>query len=228
MRALLICLGCLISWLLASSASAVWTTVNQTTLAGYSCPPFLGVGFSSGPDTPVDELGLSSAFPAGEQIATSAATTSSSTCGPTDDTQIPNALVSITNQNEFRFRSLFYMPSVGTTMTAADTMFNGMPVLFIGNHPGTVDHQVLVSESILPDGIFEPGETWTFIIQDYSNAALLPADAIGAIGVPDAIGASGSIIALYSEIVPVVPEPGTGLLVIAGLLGLGVRRRGCA
>ena len=75
----------------------------------------------------------------------------------------------------------------------------------------------LVSESLLPNGVFEAGETWRFIIQDYTNALFLPASALGSVGVPS-FGdqmSSGSIIA--------IPEPVT--MVLLGMGGLGLTRR---
>ena len=77
----------------------------------------------------------------------------------------------------------------------------------------------------LPDGIFEAGETWDFIIDDYFNALGIGADAFfspGAVGGASPSGpSSGSIIA-------VIPEPSTGLLLALGLLGVAARRRTAA
>lgn len=42
----------------------------------------------------------------------------------------------------------------------------------------------LLSESMTQDCIFEPGEVWEFIIQDYDHPDGLPADAINSINVP--------------------------------------------
>ena len=60
------------------------------------------------------------------------------------------------------------------------------------------------------DGVWMPGETWTFIIIDYTNALGLPAALYDSIGVPSTLSppSSGSIIA--------VPEPS---FVATGLLG---------
>jgi hypothetical protein len=69
-------------------------------------------------------------------------------------------------------------------------------------------------------GVFEPGETWTFIIQDYTNTFGLSAALISSIGLPSAgLASSGSIVA-----VP-VPEPTPAALVGLGVLGLALARR---
>jgi hypothetical protein len=69
------------------------------------------------------------------------------------------------------------------------------------------------------DGIFSPGETWQFIIQDYVNA-LATAGAINTVGIPDiSTSSSGNILA-----VP-VPEPTSAALLGLGVLALAVRRR---
>jgi len=52
------------------------------------------------------------------------------------------------------------------------------------------------------DGVFEPGEIWTFILQDYFNAFDIPPIAFGSIGVPSfgsVDGSSGSIVVVFDD-----------------------------
>ena len=72
--------------------------------------------------------------------------------------------------------------------------------------PGGVNHP-LFSESITANCIFEPGETWAFIIDGFTTVGGPPgpATALGSIGVPspEIFGplaiSTGSIIALHDE-----------------------------
>ena len=77
----------------------------------------------------------------------------------------------------------------------------------------------LVSESITSDGIFEPGEIWSFIIDDYLNFGGLPAHLLDSVGVASLSGgeppSTGSIIAFAA-----VPELGTLLLLALSVLGV--------
>ena len=87
-------------------------------------------------------------------------------------------------------------------------------------------------ESLIPDGIFQAGETWEFVIDDYINVLGLLASAFGSCApmVFPCIGglvggASGGDLASSGSII-VVPEPSTGLLLAVGIaLLVGARRR---
>ena len=171
----------------------------------------------------VDELGHPSVFPAGERIDANSTFTNSSACPPMDNPNIPNVIVQMTNLNPFTFFDLHYVAdpntpgAIGTSISNEDGLVNAGQAFRIDqvgiNRP-------LISESILADGLFQPGETWRFIVQDYINTGGIPAHAFLSIGVGSASPggpSSGSIIAL-------IPEPaslGLGALALPAL----IRRR---
>jgi hypothetical protein len=171
----------------------------------------------------VDELGQG--FPWGEMIESSAINTNLTACtgAPYDNPAIPNALVSITNCTLAAWSDLWYVRDPETTLTNYDGVVNGQfafKIDYIGmNVP-------LVYESITANAIFEVGETWSFIIQDYSNTLqsgqlmLLPS-AFGSIGVGN--GSMGDIVSSGSIIA--IPEPATICMLGLGVLGLLKKRR---
>jgi hypothetical protein len=173
----------------------------------------------------VDELGNAPAFPSGELIASSDVGTELTTCLG-DDALVLNTLVSITNLTSTAFRDVWYVADFETTLANADGLVNDQRAFRIDSSitdPYGANHP-LVSESIAANDIFEPGETWEFIIVDYANtlafsaSAFASAGAVGSVAAPKPDLSSGSIIAM-------IPEPTTALLLTFGLAGLAALQR---
>ena len=215
-------LGTILSVLFVSSvAVAIPTDVIFEDLPYQD--PLIGPNF-------VHELGnnfLLPLFPPEEEIDTADTFTDQTACPdePGDDPTFPNALVIMTNKTGMDWRSVWYVADgynwqfpMETSLTNFDGLVNGALAFKIDrlgiNRP-------LVSESMINDGVFQAGETWEFIIQDYQNILGLPASAMGSPGVPSTgenMLSSGSIIA--------IPEPGTMALLIIGGAAALIRRRG--
>jgi hypothetical protein len=140
----------------------------------------------------VHELGTAATFPADELILSQdLGETNETACfDGQDDPAILNRLVSITNNTQRSWVNLYYVADPETTLTN----FDGR----IGNAPGgqqanddtlafRIDNvginRPLVNESISADLVFQPNETWQFIIQDYLNAAGGPASAFDSLGI---------------------------------------------
>lgn len=153
--------------------------------------------------------------------------------------------IAIMNLTDRYFPELYYVGDVSETINGGshdaavfETTFTNVDELVADFSPWHQSHAAglafridafglntpLVSESLTRDGIFEPGEVWEFVIQEYANVLLLPPSALGSVG-PTPWGAiaaaspgdqisSGSII---------TPEPVT--LCLLGLGGMVVLRR---
>ncbi len=190
------------------------------------------INYQDGPQDPlmvpplVHELGIGvngatgqqGPFPPNEEIDAFDELTDETACieGPEpDDPNIPNALVTITNLTTTNWDEVWYVADQETTLTNYDGWVNGnlaFKIDWVGvNKP-------LVFESIAMDNIFQAGETWKFIIQDYQNGPGGPPSALDSIGVPSPgfPPSTGSIIA--------IPEPMTIGLLLIGFAGL-LRRR---
>lgn len=166
---------------------------------------------SFGPTTG-DEFGLAPAFPTDERISSSDTGTTFFSC-ITGDT-VGNILLTITNLTGADISELYYVADPETTITNYDGFING-ELAFRIDHLGS--NLPLISESMAFDNIFEAGETWDFILQDYINTGALAASALGSIGVP-----SGGVSTSSGSIV--TPEPSTLALLTLGLMGLTWRR----
>lgn len=172
---------------------------------------------------PLDVHELGNLFPVNESIASDIYDPDFqyTPCLENPDTQIPNPLVLIQNQGTWTWFDVWYVADAEETfLQNYDGVVNGALAFKIDNIGLNTP---LVFESMTLDNIFEPGEVWGFVIQDYQNVPGLPASAFGSIGVGvfskgDQIS-SGSIIA--------IPAPGAILLggIGVGLVGWLRRRR---
>ena len=176
-----------------------------------------------------EELGDPSVFSPGQQIDHVSTFLEQTACFMTDDPQMPNALVSMTNLTDRSWTDLFYVGDPSTTFTNVDGVGDAGVFPDLSGLAFRIDsvglNRPLVFESIAANDIFEPGETWNFIVQDYASP-IGPPDSFFSIGFADASTAVIETSAASIVHFP-VPEPGcAALMMAAGLAGLlGGRRK---
>ena len=183
----------------------------------------------------VHEVGEFTVFPSDESLsATSLGQQFLGPCVTTDDPNIPDEIVEIRNLSGRDWLEVWYVANPETTITnfdgeANDILFPPLQEAFridnVFSDPGGFHHP-LIFESIIPDGIWQAGESWRFILQDYFNAFGIPASAIDSLGVGDAspVGAAGFRTSSGS-IIAIVPEPATCALLLVGCVSLIFRRK---
>lgn len=173
----------------------------------------------------VEEFGDPSVFASDEAIEHVATFTQTSACPPMDNPSIPNRLVVIRNLTGRFLDNLYYVGDPETGFTNVDGLGFGAGSPGIAGLAFRIDsfglNRPLIFESLTFDGIFEPGETWQFIVQDYTEPFGLPPDAFFSVGMA---GDSLTPVPFSSaSIVRFVPAPGTAAL--AGLAVLAAARR---
>jgi hypothetical protein len=145
----------------------------------------------------------------------------------------PDEVVNMTNLTSTDFQEVWYVADPETSLTNWDGLVNGEEAFRIDsqiNDPGGINHP-LMYESMVYDGVFQAGETWEFIIQDYFNALGLAASLLDSCagGPPCTSGLVGSLSAggppSSGSIIALIPEPSTALLFGLGLTALALRRR---
>lgn len=180
-----------------------------------------------------DELGLFPGFPADERISTGTENTSQSACvtpNVTDNPVLINQLVTIKNETQIDFFKVWYVSDLETGLTNVDSLINGEEAFLIDN---IGVNKPLIFEDKIVDNIFQAGETWRFIIQDYSNTAGLPASALGSAGlvgrdsVPPRDGMPPNVPQRSSGSIIAFPVPPTLALLGSGIAGLGFFLRRC-
>jgi len=132
--------------------------------------------------------------------------------------------VKIINQTDRDFGDVHYVADPETTLTNYDGKIGnaGQDDAWLAFRIDDIGlNTPLVGESMDLDGVFQAGEAWVFVIQDYRNTLGLPAHLLGSAGIAsmssDEYMSSGSIIA--------IPEPATMALLALGGVGILFRRR---
>lgn len=194
---------------------------------------------NNGPQDPLsvvrqaDEIGSGKAFPEAQRIDVrwQEATTQTACQGsPPDDPCIDNMIVAIQNNYSVgAVSNLIYVADPETSLSNYDGWIaqgpvGATPIFTLAFRIDAVGiNTPLISESMTQDGIFEVGEIWQFIIQDYANSLGGPATDLNSLGV--AAASTGWTPSTGSIIIAAVPEPISMVLLAAGGMMLLRRRK---
>jgi len=134
-----------------------------------------------------------------------------------------NYRIQMMNQTGQDWTGVYYVADLETQLTNVDEWVGetGVPPGLAFKIDAVGNNTPLVFESIIADGIFQAGEVWEFVIQDYANALGGGPEVYDSMGIAGASTgfppSTGSIIA--------VPEPATAMLLFVSAGVIAVFRR---
>jgi len=222
------------SVIFAGQASALLTSVVAVNSA--TCDP-LGLGVGSGDPILIEELGTedntygtSPAFPLSDSgISATASFSGSIACASSYAAGVGSQIeLNITNDTTRSFSDLWYVSDGAVSITNIDGEINGFSAFKIDGTLTSNFNNPLISESLGANEVFEPGETWTFILDGFNDpiyAAPTSTPWLGSVGVGTDSDQVSTIYLSSGSIVAFVPEPSTALLIGLGLAGLAMPRR---
>jgi hypothetical protein len=222
------------SVIFAGQASALLTSVVAVNSA--TCDP-LGLGGAGGAPILVEELGTedntygtSSAFPLSDSgISATASFSGSVACAANYTVGVGSQIeLSITNETTRSFSDLWYVSDGLVSITNIDGEINGFSAFKIDGTLTSNANNPLISESLGVNEVFEPGETWTFILDGFNDlvyAAPTSTPWLGSVGVGTDSDQISTVYLSSGSIIAFVPEPSTALLIGLGLAGLAMPRR---
>lgn len=176
-------------------------------------------------DGQMHEAGWGSTFPFGEVITSLyIEETEYSPCPESDDPYTANVVVEITDVNYAPPGGipLWYVADPETSLTNNDGRIGN-----VGLNDDELAFKIdaiglntpLIFESMAQDNLFEPGETWRFIIQDYANTRGLSSHLF------DTLDIAGNSAGDNFSSGSIIPEPATMSLLALGGIGALLRRR---
>jgi hypothetical protein len=184
------------------------------------------------PDGSVLMHELGTGFPPGELIE-------SWTVGSTDFSPCPaselgpgvaNVVVGMLNLTGKAWRDVYYVADWDLTFVSNFDELVGqwgtVPPWLSFKIDSLGENQPLISESLIVDNIWQAGETWEFVLQDYLNTVGGAAHLFGSWGLAAGSVADNDPATIISTGSIIVPEPSWGFLAMAlAALGVGVARR---
>ena len=208
-----ILLATIVMAILACQATASPVSVTSQDLPN-QCDPLAPV------PAVMDELGTTAVFPLDERISATFTFVNPDVCATSSSPAVPNAELRITNLTTISFTDLHYVTDADTGFTNFDGVINGFEAVRLDNVG--VNQPLITEFGGSQPLVFEPGEVWVVVLDDWGNGSgLTPAD-LGSIGVPSGPApdlSSGSIVAIP------IPEPGSMALAALGLSLLAVLPR---